>query len=143
MALASNMKRQLARKLTDDMTALNPAYTVAAQDTAAGDPSLLISTGGVAIAAMQIKRRAFIGFNIVAELSSSAGEGFPEHECWLVVKSTQDPLTVAQLMKAADLAGCSVVKFGEVTAAPALADLIDANIVAEIANNPRMGQTGV
>jgi hypothetical protein len=127
MALASNMKRQLARKLTDDMTALNPAYTVAAQDTAA----------------MQIKRRAFIGFNIVAELSSSAGEGFPEHECWLVVKSTQDPLTVAQLMKAADLAGCSVVKFGEVTAAPALADLIDANIVAEIANNPRMGQTGV
>ena len=142
MALASNMKRQLARRLADDMVQLNPTYTVAQSDTAAGDPALLVSEAGVAIAAMQIKRRSFTGFNIVAELSSSAGEGFPEHECWLVMKSDAAPHKAASLMKAADLAGCSVVKIGEVVAAPALTDLIDANVVLEIANSARNGQTG-
>lgn len=141
MALANNTRDQLAKRLKQDIQLLAPEFTVAAGATAAGDPTLTVSNAAGVQALIAIKRRTYVGFNIVAELSASAAEGTPEHECWLDLNSTLAIEESAKLIKAAAGIGCSSMKI-LAAAAPAEADLVEANVKADIPNDARVGYVG-
>lgn len=140
MSLASNVKEQLAKRLKADIE-LREGFTVAMGAMASGDPMLTISSGATVIAVAAISRRTYSGFNVVAELSSSAAEGLPEHICWMMIKDNQSQLVTSKLAMLAGKMGCSSVKLGFV-AAPAEASLADASVAAEIVNDARLGAVG-
>jgi len=112
-----------------------------------GTPAATIkSAAGDTIALIALKRRTFAGagFNIVNDISASAGEGYPETECWVDMNSDNTKATLARhakIFKLATAMGCSVMKVLS-SAAPVEADLVDANVQAEIANDARLGQVG-
>lgn len=142
MALASNTKEQLAKRLKQDIEKLAPELSVSALQMAAdGQPKLEVKDGATTLAVCAIKRRTYKGFNVVAELSESAAEGLPEHECWVALKSDASLAHTAKLVKAASALGCSVTKLVS-SAAPAEADLVDASVTVELPNDARNGQVG-
>lgn len=142
MALASNTKEQLAKRLKQDISLLAPELSVSALEVAAdGQPKLEVTAGGTMVAVCAIKRRTYTGFNVVAELSESAAEGLPEHECWVSLSSSATLAQTAKLVKAAAGLGCSALKLIS-SAAPAEADLVDANVSVELPNDARVGFAG-
>jgi hypothetical protein len=141
MALANNTRDQLAKRLKQDLQLLAPEFTVAVSACADGNPSLTLSNAAGVQAYIAIKRRTYVGFNIVAELSASAAEGTPEHECWLDLNTGLGLVEVVKLTKAAAGIGCSSLKVLS-SAAPADADLVDANVLADIPNDARVGYAG-
>lgn len=142
MALASNTKEQLAKRLKQDLEKLAPELSVSALQMAAdGQPKLEVKSGATTVAVCAIKRRTYKGFNVVAELSESAAEGLPEHECWVALKSDATLAQTAKLVKAASALGCSVTKLVS-SSAPAEADLVDASVTVELPNDARNGQVG-
>lgn len=143
MALASNTKEQLAKRLKQDLEKAAPELQVSALQAAAdGQPKLEIKDASDALIAIaQIKRKTFNGFNIVAELSSSAAEGLPEHECWLVLKDDQDQAMTAKLAILGHRLGCASFKL-VASAAPAEGDAVEANVTLELGNDPRHGASG-
>lgn len=142
MAMASNQSEQMAKRLKADLEKLAPEFAARMTATAANEPVVELKDGATVIALIAFKRRSFSGFNIVAELSSSAGEGYPEHECWLVVKDDQSLTTMAKLTKAATSASASSLKIC-VEASADIADIGDESKVdAEIGNDARLGATG-
>jgi hypothetical protein len=140
MALASNTKEQIAKRLKQDIEKLAPELTCAAKAAADGQPMIEIKDGATVVALAAIKRKSFNGFNIVAEISSSAGEGLPEHDAFLIVKDDQSLVRMAKLAKAAAGVGCASLKVAA-SAAPAEADMTDAN-TTEIPNDARLGAVG-
>lgn len=143
MALASNQKEQLAKRLKQDIEKLAPELSVSAlQAGADGQPKLEVKkSDGSTLAVVAIRRRTYKGFNVVAELSESAAEGLPEHECWLCIKSTASMVETAKLVKAAAALGCSSLKLIS-DASPAEADLTEENVAAEMPNDARVGHVG-
>lgn len=142
MALASNTKEQLAKRLKQDIEKLAPELSVSALQVAAdGQPKLEVKSGSTTIAVVAIKRRTYKGFNVVAELSESAAEGLPEHECWVALKSDATLAQTAKLVKASAALGCSALKL-VTSAAPAEADLVEANVAVEMPNDARVGHVG-
>jgi len=138
MALKSNQSEQMAKRLKQDLEKLAPELKVAA-DAAA---SLEIKDGQDVVARIALKRREFEGFNIIHELSSSAGQGFPEHECWLAMKEDTSLERCAKLVKAAAAVGASELKIVKTAEAPEAADLIEANVAVALPNDARLGSVG-
>lgn len=140
MPLSSNTKEQIAKRLKQDLEKLCPEFACAAKAAADGQPMIEIKDGATVVALAAIKQKKFNGFNIVAEISSSAGEGMPEHDAWLVIKDDRSLTEAAKLAKAVGGAGCASMKVVE-SSDPAEADMDDAN-AAEIPNDARLGATG-
>lgn len=140
MALASNTKDQIAKRLKQDLEKLCPELACAAKAAADGQPMIEVKDGSDVVALVAIKQKSFSGFNIVAEISSSAGEGMPEHDAWLVIKDDQSLTLAARLTKAVAGAGCASLKVVE-SSDPAEADLVEAD-ATEIPNDARLGATG-
>jgi|GEM_PF-6128817 len=142
MALASNTREQLAKRLKADIEIREAGYVADLGSTAAGDPLLTIkNAAGTVIAYANIARRSFSGFNVVAELSSSAAEGLPEHICYMLIDSDEANAVKAKLSIYAFTLGCSSTKLGFMSTITA-ADLTDANVAIEIANSGRYGAVG-
>lgn len=138
MALASNQKEQMAKRLKQDLELLAPEFTASMADSS----TVELKSGSTVIALLSIRQRSFSGFNVVAELSSSAAEGLPEHEMWLVVKDDQSLTTMAKLTKAAAAMACSSLKIA-VEAAVDAADVGDETKVdLEMPNDARVGFSG-
>jgi len=138
MALKSNQTEQMAKRLKQDLEKLAPELKIAA----AGSASISVKDGEDVVALIKLKRRSFEGFNIVHELSESAGQGFAEHELWLALKDDTSLERCAKLVKAAAAAGASEMKLVKTAEAPAEADLIEANVAATIPNDARLGAVG-
>lgn len=141
MALANNTRFQLAQRLTQNLKSLNPDCTIA-QSTDGIDPALAISDTSGVIAVAVIRQKTFIGLNIVAEISSSAGEGTPEHDLFLAMLPTTSPSRASKLSKAASLLGTASLKIVE-DATPLAAHCVDANVTAEIPNSAEFGSVGI
>ena len=142
MALASNTKEQLAKRLKQDIEKLAPELSVSTLQAAAdGQPKLEVKSGSTTVAVCAVKRRTYKGFNVVAELSESAAEGLPEHECWVVIKSDATLSQTAKLVKAASTLGCSVTKLVS-SEEPSESDLVDSSVTVELPNDARVGQVG-
>lgn len=143
MALASNQKDQLAKRVKQEIEKLAPELTVSSvQNGADGQPELTVKSAGTVIALLAVRRRTYKGFNIVAEISESAAEGLPEHELWLAVDDSNTLVQNAKLLKAAFALGCSGLKLIVTVAAPVEADLVEANVSAELPNDARNGFVG-
>lgn len=141
MALANNQRDQLAKRLKADIE-VREGYTVDLSYLSSGDPLLTIkNTSATIIAYCSIARRSFDGFNVVAELSSSAAEGLPEHVAYMLVDSDEADAVKAKLSVYAYSLGCSSTKLG-FKAVIASSDLVDANVNAEIPNSARLGAVG-
>lgn len=137
MALKSNQTEQMAKRLKQDLEKLAPELKVAAQAA-----SLEIKDGEDVVARIALKRREFEGFNIIHELSSSAGQGYPEHELWLALKDDSSLERCAKLVKAACAAGASELKLVKTADAPAEADMVEANVAITLPNDARLGAIG-
>lgn len=141
MALASNTKEQLAKRLKADIE-LREGYTAELGQLASGDPVLTIKDASATLLAYcSIARRSFNGFNVVAELSSSAAEGLPEHIAYLLMDSDNSALINSKLAVYVSQLGCSSMKLG-FKSTIATSDLTDANVNAEIPNSARYGAVG-
>lgn len=141
MALASNTKEQLAKRLKADIELRDSSLTVVSDVSSAGDPVLTIKSGATVVGLCMISRRSFAGFNVVAELSSSAAEGLPEHVAFLLQLNTNSQLLTAKLAMVVKQLGTSSVQLG-FKAAPVIADLVAANVSEEIPNDSRVGAAG-
>lgn len=142
MSLASNQKEQMAKRLKADLALLAPELAAASLQDSDSNPVIQLKDGSDVVALAAIKRRSFNGFNVVAELSASAGEGYPEHELWLAVIDTTTLARQTKLTKLCAEMGCSSMKLVVTEAAPALADLVDANVSLELPNSARLGSVG-
>jgi hypothetical protein len=138
VALPSNLKQQIAKRLADAIQRLDGDMKA----TAVADSTLKVEKAGATLAVITLKTRSFHGYNIVAELSSSAGEGQPETELFIELNSANGIADNAKLIKLASAAQCSCMKVLE-SAAPAEANAVDANVLAEIPNSPYLGAVGV
>lgn len=138
MSLPSNLIPQLSRRAIATIQKLYPGYTVTALDTA----TLQVNTGGTVTAVIGFIQKSFNGFNIVAELSSSAGNGQPETECWLDLNTAASIQDSVQLSKVCANLGCASIKL-VTSAAPAATDLVDTNLIVEIPNSAELGASGV
>jgi len=141
MALASNTRDQLALRLRQNIERLAPEWAVSASHES-GDPAIKVTEDSDTIAAIVIRRKSFVGLNIVAELSSSAAEGLPEHDVFLVIKDDLSPAKAAKLTKAATLLGCASLKVCE-KAAPSASDAAESSVTAEIPNSADFGAVGL
>lgn len=142
MALQSNHKDLLAKRLKQELSLLAPELSAKTLADADSDPVIELKDGANVVALAAIKRRTFTGFNIVNEISASAGNGYPEHELWLAVKNDISFERLAKLTKATSSMGCSTWKFIKTVAAPALADITEANVSLEMPNDARVGHSG-
>jgi hypothetical protein len=141
MSLASNTREQLAKRLKADLQLRDGSLTVDMGLNAAGDPLLTVKNGVTVEMVVAIPRRAYNGFNIVAELSSSAAEGLPEHICYAQILSTLSQLKTAKYAMWVKALGTSSMKLS-FNAAPAEANMTDANVAEEISNDARVGAVG-
>jgi hypothetical protein len=150
MALATNTRFQLADRLNADLVLAG--YTVTASLTAgtgsggapqANDPFLMVSLGGTNQAAICISQRHYNSFNVVAELSSSAAEGLPEHVAYVLINSAASQLNTANIAAIAKRLGTSSMKLA-FTAVGNLteANMTDAAVSVEMPNDPRNGASG-
>lgn len=137
MALKSNQTEQMAKKMQQTLQKLAPEFTIELADV-----SVTVKSAGAVIALIKMSRRSFDGFNIAYELSTSAGQGFPEHECFFAFKSDQAMEACVKISKAVFNAGCSEVKFIKTASAPVDADLVDANVSSVIPNDAFNGSIG-
>lgn len=141
MALASNTREQLAKRLKADLQLRDPSLTVDSGLSAAGDPLLTVKNGATVEMTVLISRRSYNGFNVVAELSQSAAEGLPEHVCYAQILNTLGQLKTAKYAMFVKQLGTSSMKLS-FDAAPAEANMTDANVAEEIANDARVGAVG-
>lgn len=134
MALANNQRLQMAQKLQADLK-ISMGLVIQMQDDN-GNPAMVGSD-----VAFEIRQRQYNGFQMLAELSSSSAQGLPEHELWFVANNDLTLDAMAKYSKLAFSVGASSVKL-VLSDAPALEDMIDANVVAEIPNDIRLGAVG-
>lgn len=142
MALASNTREQLAKRLKAEIEVREIGFVADMGLTSAGDPLLTIkNASGTTVAYASIARRSYNGFNVVAELSSSAAEGLPEHVLFMLMDSDNAAALNAKLSIYAAGMGCSSTKLGFMSTITA-ADLVDANVAVEVPNSGRYGAVG-
>jgi hypothetical protein len=148
MALATNTKYQLADRLQADLQfagyTVTRALATGSNEVAAGDPLLtVVNSGSTKVALISIDQRTYNGFNVVAELSSSAAVGLPEHVCYLAINSAASQLDTAQLALITKRLGTSSVQLSfQAVGNLDEAHLLAANVSAEVANDPRNGASG-
>jgi hypothetical protein len=143
MALANNHRDQLAKRLKADILLREPSWAIVQSTSAAGDPLLLISSGGTNLALCQIARRSFNGFNVVAELSSSAAEGLPEHIAYMLVDTAASQANATKLAMMVKMLGTSSVQMGFVANGSLTeANLTAGNVSYEMGNDARNGAVG-
>lgn len=131
--------------LVRSLQRLAPSFTLAQTSLSDGSPALEIRSGATLIALAAIQPRSFSGFNIVGDISSSAGEGTPESVAKLYVDTDASGATrsvEALLFSLVAKVGCSATELYEGTAAPAEAALIPSNLQQTLAGSAEMGFTG-
>jgi len=145
MARQSNYKEQLFRKFKRSMSQLAPSFTLVDSRLSDNSPAATIKIGATAVAYAAIQPLALVGFNVVAELSTSAGEGFPEHSFLLYFDTDASGMDEAQAGLLAAIArdsGCSSLKIYSNTSAPAAAAVIDGNLKYELSASAEAGSVG-
>jgi hypothetical protein len=145
MSLPTNSRIQMMKRLKQDIQYSIPSLTITDSPLSTGEPGIMLSVSGTDVAHVAIKGRDFNGFNVVADLSSSAAVGFPESELFLQIDTNaagMDYNMAAKIMHNVSKLGCSINKVIASTASPAAANAVDANVTAEIANDARLGAVG-
>jgi hypothetical protein len=153
MALATNTRDQLGKRLAADLALTNGMTVTVAQTLGnggnpgcpiAGDPLLTVfNSAGTKIALISIDQFTFNGFNVVAELSSSAAVGLPEHMTYLLVNSAASQLDTSLLSAVVKRLGTATIKYGFVAVGSLTeANLSDANIAFQLPNDSRLGASG-
>jgi len=139
MALKSNQTEQMAKRLKSEIEKLAPEFKVENSGTL-----LTVKEDGAAVSFIKLQRRSFDGFNIAYELSESAGQGFPEHECFVAFKDDFAHEKFAKIVKCAASAGCSEMKLCKVPAASTLdaSSAAESSVTATIPNDARIGSVG-
>jgi hypothetical protein len=131
MARQSNLKEQLMRRFKRHLAVMAPQLTQVDSFSAAGNPALTLKSGATAWAYAIVEPMSFAGFNVVAELSSAAGEGTPEHILKLYLDTDASGLTEAEgalLGAIASKVPCSSLEVYSNTSAPAEAAVIASNL---------------
>lgn len=142
MALASNTKDQLAKRLQRDIQLMDGALTVTLTASSDGYPMVKVARADASILALAaVKTKHYDGFNIVAEISSSAGEGMPEHDLWVVLDSAAAFADNAKMIKACSKMGTASMKLIQ-NAAPADSQMVDANVAIDLPNSAALGAVG-
>lgn len=141
MSLASNTSDQLAKRLKADLQLRDASLTVDMSLNAAGEPLLTVKNGATVEACIALQRLSYNGFNIVAELSSSAAQGLPEHVCYLQILNSLGQLKAAKYGMFVKALGTAALKLS-FNAAPGEANMTDANVAEQIANDARLGTAG-
>jgi hypothetical protein len=143
MALATNSRDQMAKRLQANLALRFPGYTIAASNDANGNPALILTNGSaVDVAAMSFVPRSFNGFNVVAELSSSAAVGLPETILMLAIRSDASQSVTSQIAMTAKGIGTSSMTLAFPGSAT-VANAIDATQqVVEFVNDARYGAAG-
>jgi len=88
MALATNQRLQMAKRLQQSLQALAAEYTATLTADASGNPVVTLAdpaNSGALVAVLDLTPKQYNGFNIVNELSASAGQGYPESDLYLVM----------------------------------------------------------
>ena len=145
MSLPTNSRIQMMKRLKQDIQYSIPSLTITDSPLSTGEPGLMLSVAGVDVSHVSIKGRDFNGFNVVADLSSSAAVGFPESELFLQLDTNavgMDYNMSSRIMHNVAKLGCSITKLIASTASPSPANALDANVTAEIANDARLGAVG-
>jgi hypothetical protein len=142
MPLANNQRDQLGDRLEADIKLREPGFTVTRDVGATGEPIFLVDSGSGVDAAFAISKRTFDGFNVVAELSSSAAEGLPEHITWVAVDTGASQILSMKYMQMAVDVGASSVKVAFEATIDKDSVLDDALVAAELPANARTGASG-
>jgi hypothetical protein len=145
MARPSQQKFRLMKVFKRAMANLAGSYTLTDTTLADGSPAVLIASGGTTFGLAAIQQKSYSGFNIVGDISTSAGEGNPEHNFKLHFKSNASPATIDATSLVSILAartGCAACQIYLSTNTPAEAELTDANLKQTIAVSSEMGQIG-
>lgn len=145
MSLSTNSRQQMIKRIKQDIKFSMPAVVTTDAPQANGEPGIMLSIAGVNVSHIALSPRSFNGFQVVAELSSSAAEGFPETDLYLQLDTDAAGMNhnvAAQIVHNASKLGCSMIKMIASTASPAAANAIDANVTAEIPNDARLGAVG-
>lgn len=142
MPLANNQKEQLADRLEADIKLREPSFTVTRDLGASDEPILLVDSGSGVDAAFAISKRTFDGFNVVAELSSSAAEGLPEHIAWVAVDTGATQILSMKYMQMAVDAGTSSIKVAFEATIDKDSVLDESLVAAELPANARTGASG-
>jgi len=89
-----------------------------------------------------LEQRTYAGFNVVAELSSSAAAGLPEYIAYCAISSSLSQVLTAQISMEVKALGTSSMK-QLFPASPTLVNVIDeTQVVAEFANDAVLGAVG-
>jgi len=146
MARAYNVKYQLMTRFQRFMQVLAPSYQLVNDTLADGSPAVYINdSNGAPLGYAAIDPRSFSGFNIVAEISQSAGEGTPEHIFMLYFQTNAASIgyDVTGLITAlAARIGCSSTQIYLNTTVPSSAVLIPANLKQDIPASAEDGASG-
>jgi hypothetical protein len=145
MARQSNQRNQLMSKFKRALSRLAPAYSLVDSSLSDGSPAIEIKSGSTVLMYAAIQQRSYSGFQVVAELSSSAAEGTPEHALLLAIDSDAGANTadvVALISAIAAKVGCSEFKVYTSTSTPSSSILVDANLKQTIPNDPELGSVG-
>jgi len=142
MPLANNQREQLGKRLKADIGLRKPDLVIDESVSANGEPIFVVSAGGNEEAAFAVSKIEFAGFNVVAELSSSAAEGLPEHITWLAIDTGATQLFAAEMMQLAVNLGTSSIKLAFEATIDKDDVLDDAKVVAELPNSARLGASG-
>lgn len=142
MPLANNQREQLGKRLKADIQLRKASLTLTESVATGGEPVILVSAGGDEEAAFAVSKREFSGFNVVAELSSSAAEGLPEHITWLAVDTGATQLFAAEMMQLAVDVGASSVKLVFEASITAASVLDESKVAKELEANARTGASG-
>jgi hypothetical protein len=133
-------------RLTRDLQLIAPEFTLVSDQLPDGSPALKIEDASANIIAyVAINPLHFNGFQVVAELSSSAAEGLPEHRMWLAINTSQSAMNyneAAVLVQATARIGCAQLNLIVTTSALSSAIIADANITRVIPNDARLGASG-
>ena len=136
--LKSNETEQMIKRLQADLKLIAAELSVEKPQ----ENALVVKSGADVKAVIVMKRREFNGYNILNELSSEVGQGFPEHEAFVVFAADCTLVQIAKLVKATAAIGCSSMKVCQTAGAPSVADASDANLQAELGNDARLGAVG-
>lgn len=142
MPLANNQREQLGSRLEADIGLREPGLTITKSLGADNEPIFLVSSGGNEEAAFAIEKRSFDGFNVVAELSSSAAEGLPEHITWLAIDTGATQLFAAKMMQLAVNVFASSIKMVFEASITVASVLDESKVAEELSNDARNGASG-
>jgi len=142
MPLANNQREQLVKRLEADIKLREPSFTITKDFGSNGETILLIDSGSGVDAAFTVSKRTFEGFNVVAELSSSAAEGLPEHVAWVAVDTGATQILSMKYMQMAVDVGASSVKVAFEATIDKDSVLDETLVAAELPANARTGASG-